>query len=57
MIDTIKWASLLEYTTRLGKTVPEMKQWAKDQGIQHPQYSWMMDRAAAEELLAQEHTT
>lgn len=54
MIDTTKWASLLEYTVRLGKTVPEMKQWAKTRGIQHPDYGWLMDRVAAEELLAQE---
>jgi hypothetical protein len=53
MIDTVKYASLLEYTQRTGKTVPELKAWAREHGILHPRLGWLVDRAHAEELLAQ----
>lgn len=51
MIDTSKFASAVEVAHRVGWTLEDTQKWAREHGVRHPQYGWLIERGAAEELV------
>ena len=52
MIDKDKYAPAVEVAYRVGWTLSRTQEWARDNGIRHPQYGWLIERGKAEELIA-----
>lgn len=53
MINTTKYASAVEISHRLGWTLAQTQEWARENGVRHPKYGWLIERGRAEELIAQ----
>lgn len=51
MIDTANYASAVELSHRMGWTLAQTQEWARDNGTRHPKYGWLIERGRAEQLI------
>lgn len=52
MSETTSYVPAIEVSRRMGWTMAQVQDWAREHHVQHPRFGWLIERGRAEELVA-----